>query len=125
MSLVIIRDEKRGYGQRDPLVEYKNEAFQLFDKLMMDIDVNLARRLFRTVPVGTPTINMENAVTNEDTTDKEGLVDTTLMSNLTPNSVTRPAQLGNSRAKLGRNDPCWCGSGKKWKKCHYPQLPPS
>jgi uncharacterized protein YecA (UPF0149 family) len=25
--------------------------------------------------------------------------------------------------KLGRNDPCWCGSGKKWKKCHYPQLP--
>jgi len=38
-------------------------------------------------------------------------------------SVLPPAPSDNPKAaKLGRNDPCWCGSGKKWKKCHYPAL---
>jgi uncharacterized protein YecA (UPF0149 family) len=37
-------------------------------------------------------------------------------------SDSKPASQGQVRKKkIGRNDPCWCGSGKKWKKCHYPQ----
>ena len=128
----------RGYGQKDPLVEFKNEAFQLFDKLVGDIEANLTKRLFRIVPTGAvqPTINVKGAVTNEDTTDQEGLIDETPMSNLTETAVTRAAKAiagGDSKNKvtIGRNDPCWCGkvnaSGKpvKWKKCHYPQLPPN
>lgn len=98
----------RGYGQRDPLVEFKNEAFGLFDKLMADIDVNLARRIFRILPVSAqrPAINIENAQTNIDKSDTTGL---------SPSVSNAP-----SKQKLGRNDPCWCGSGKKYKKCHYP-----
>lgn len=117
----------RGYGQKDPLVEFKNEAFQLFDKLMADIDSNMARRLLRIVPAGVQenTLNMSSAITNEDTTDEEGLVDTGPMSNLTETAVTRAAraageQKSQNTKQIGRNDPCWCGSGKKWKRCHYP-----
>ncbi len=127
----------RGYGQKDPLVEFKNEAFQLFDKLMSDLEVNMTKRIFRIVPAGVPfpTLDVSHATTNEDTTDEEGLIDTQPLSNLTETAVTRAAKAlggektGNSKSVLGRNDPCWCGkkdaSGKpvKWKKCHYPQLP--
>ncbi len=125
----------RAYGQKEPITEFKNEAFQLFDKLMVDVNANLARRLFRTVPVGAPTINVDQATTNEDTTDQEGLIDKSVASNLTETAVTRAAKAisggGQSKpkAQIGRNDPCWCGkvdaNGKpvKWKKCHYPQLP--
>ena len=107
----------RGYGQKDPVVEFKNEAFQLFDKLMSDIDTSLARRVFRIVPVGIqqPTIDISRAVTNEDTTDKEGLIDKNPYGNLTENTATKT---------IGRNDPCPCGAinpqtGKvyKYKKC--------
>lgn len=120
----------RGYGQKDPLVEFKNEAFQLFDKLMADIDGNMARRLLRILPAGATasSVPLSDAVTNEDTTDNEGLIDTESYSNLTETAVTRVAKARGvtpkSKQVMGRNDPCWCGSGKKWKKCHYPQLPP-
>ncbi len=98
----------RGYGQRDPLVEFKNEAFGLFDKLMADIDVNLSRRIFRILPVASqrPVINIEDAQTNIDRSDMTGL--------------TPPSPSPSAKQKLGRNDPCWCGSGKKYKRCHYP-----
>lgn len=116
----------RGYGQREPLVEFKNEAFGLFDKLMADIDANLARRVFRVMPAGVarPVVNIDQAQTNIDKGDTEGLAQT---------PITKAAIEADKRLhedgpkKLGRNDPCWCGkvdeNGKpvKWKKCHYPQ----
>lgn len=111
----------RGYGQKDPLVEFKNEAFSLFDKLAADIDASLARRVFRILPTGVqrPVINIEDAQTNLDRSDMTGLAQET--------PITRAlANQGNpqtAKRSLGRNDPCWCGSGKKYKKCHYPQLP--
>lgn len=112
----------RGYGQRDPLVEFKNEAFELFDKLMLDVDANLVRRVLRVVPAGVqrPSVNIEEAQTNVDTSDMEGLAQTPL----TKAAVEADKRLheGSGSKKIGRNDPCWCGSGKKWKKCHYPQL---
>lgn len=111
----------RGYGQRDPLVEFKNEAFELFDKLMADIDANLVRRVLRVVPAGVarPAVNIEEAQTNIDTSDMEGLAQTPI----TKAAVQADKRLheGGTSKKLGRNDPCPCGSGKKYKKCHYPQ----
>lgn len=97
----------RGYGQKDPLVEFKNEAFALFDKLIADIDANLVRRIFRILPAGAqrPAINISDAQTNIDKSD---------MTGLSPKDETGRKQ------KPGRNDPCWCGSGKKYKRCHYP-----
>lgn len=97
----------RGYGQRDPLVEYKSEAFDMFEKLMAGMDYEIVRRIYKIV-VATPEQvaqiqRMQQMAANKDrpvTTDGTDVKDT--------------------RKKPGRNDPCWCGSGKKYKYCHYP-----
>lgn len=105
--------ELRAYGQRDPVVEFKNEAYDLFETLIDRIDEELGHRLFR-IDVGRMPneIPLKQAVTNEDKTDNIGLA-------VQPGSRIQKVQ----KKTLGRNDLCWCGSGKKWKKCHYPQLP--
>lgn len=103
----------RGYGQRDPLIEFKNEAYQLFEGLIDKIDQELARRVFRIgVAVPKPEIPLDLARENIDLSDNTGLVDN-------PKSKI----INHKSNKIGRNDPCWCGSGKKWKHCHYPKLP--
>jgi preprotein translocase subunit SecA len=95
----------RAYGQRDPLVVFKNEAYNMFETLIDKVDEELSHRIFR-VGVGIPQPEVSQSLMSEnlDLTDKTGVADPKLK-------------------KLGRNDPCWCGSGKKFKKCHYPQLP--
>ena len=91
----------RAYGQRDPLIDFKSEAFSMFEALVDKIDEELAHRIFRIGISPRPEIPLERARTNIDRSDNIGLT-------------------GN-RGKIGRNDPCPCGSGKKYKKCHYPQ----
>ncbi|QQG47909.1 MAG: preprotein translocase subunit SecA [Candidatus Woesebacteria bacterium] len=105
----------RAYGQRDPLVEFKNEAYDLFETLIDKIDEELAHRIFRMniMPNPQTEIPVNLAQTNEDLSDNIGLAD----------SPQRKKIIKRTGSKMGRNDPCWCGSGKKWKKCHYPQLP--
>ncbi len=88
----------RGYGQRDPLVEYKNEAFTMFETLIASIDSEIVHRIFKVQ------VQLAPQATNSPNPNPQ---------TLTP----KPS------SKLGRNDPCWCGSGKKWKKCHYPNIP--
>ncbi len=122
----------RAYGQRDPLVEFKNEAYTAFEGLLQRIDEELARRIFRIGVSRMPVLSipLERARTNIDTTDKTGLMDTVTpelgaeggpkaFSQSTTNQSPNTSPAG--RKKIGRNDPCWCGSGKKWKFCHYPQ----
>jgi len=107
----------RAYGQRDPLVEFKNEAFDLFERLLGRIDEELGRRIFRIGISQRPNeIPLEMARTNIDMKDATGLVSET------GDEVAKKGQPLEKQKKLGRNDPCWCGSGKKWKHCHYPQL---
>ncbi|PJE67637.1 preprotein translocase subunit SecA [Candidatus Shapirobacteria bacterium CG10_big_fil_rev_8_21_14_0_10_40_9] len=91
----------RGYGQRDPLVEYKNEAFSMFERLVKQIDYEVVRRIFRIQVAQRP---VQNVQTNIDTSD---------MTGVTPVKAAK---------KIGRNDPCPCGSGKKYKKCCYPKF---
>ncbi len=85
----------RGYAQRDPLVEYKNEAFMLFEKLLTGIQqqyiVNILRINVQVTPK--PSKEIEQAVRESETKSEDV-------------------------PKVGRNDPCPCGSGKKYKKCH-------
>lgn len=99
----------RGYGQRDPLVEYKNEAFKMFEQLIASIDDGIVHRIFR-VQVQAPQPQhlhvMENTPISEISTDTKHIHGTTQTASAT------------HKEKLGRNDPCWCGSGKKYKKCH-------
>ena len=98
----------RGYGQQDPLVEYKKEAYTSFEKLMGMIEEEVIKRLFR-IQVAQPPPQYRNIQTNVDTKDKMGLKSST-------------------KNKPGRNDPCPCGkidpkTGKpiKYKKCCYPK----
>lgn len=108
----------RGYGQKDPLVEFKNEAFELFEKLMADIDATLTRQIFRLLPAGIQVpIDLAQA-------QAEGAGDSGF-ENISETPLTRQVSANQSQSKpkmkIGRNDPCWCGSGKKWKKCCYPR----
>lgn len=119
----------RGYAQRDPLVEYKKEAFEMFETLMNNIETEINHRIFRVQPVQQmPTIVPEIIKTNIDESDGMGLKPVPGYSPSKPAAVnTSPAVATSSviknrnpktGKKLGRNDPCWCGSGKKFKKCH-------
>ena len=102
----------RAYGQRDPLVEFKGEAYGMFENLLKRIDEEIVRRLFRIGVNQQPQeIPLARAVENVDTKDSTGLVEEDSQSSKTK----------VNHQKLGRNDPCWCGSGKKWKHCHYPK----
>jgi preprotein translocase subunit SecA len=127
----------RGYAQKDPLSEFKNEAFGMFEGLLSKINSEVARRLFRigVAQAPQPVIPVAQARTNIDQIDQTGLAqygeDTTAKRGArafaqapVENSASSSGKSSTvSRGlKLGRNDPCWCGSGKKWKKCHYPQL---
>ena len=130
----------RGYAQLDPLVEYKNEAFAMFERLIADINYEVTRRLFKLQIEGVHTPEKtEKADDNNLVYKSASSIDP--FSQAAKQPASQPAQQekitaptanqnnlqfkvippGTSRKKLGRNDPCWCGSGKKWKKCHYPQ----
>ncbi len=102
----------RGYGQKDPLVEYKNEAYTMFEKLIMAIDDEIAHRIYKIQVQQTPqpTVQQHQNIVTQAAGASE--VKTT--------SRTPKANTTTLNKKLGRNDPCWCGSGKKYKKCHYP-----
>lgn len=105
----------RGYGGRDPLVEYKNEARLLFDRLMNEIWATVAQRLERVEikkRAEAPAERDQKVVLQHPSTSFSG----------TQEVNQPPANLPAAGRKIGRNDPCWCGSGKKWKRCHYPQL---
>lgn len=113
----------RGYGQRDPLVEYKNEGFRMFENLISSIDDEVAHRVFKIHVHSTPPVEkspLKNAVENVPPSE------VSTQGRIKASDKADPAQEGSSpevsKKKLGRNDPCWCGSGKKWKKCHYPQV---
>ncbi|MCJ7792815.1 MAG: preprotein translocase subunit SecA [Candidatus Marinimicrobia bacterium] len=100
----------RGYGQKDPLVEYKKEAFASFERLLGSIDHDLVRQIFR-VQIGPPRPQPQPIRTNIDAQDKMGL---------TP-EPKQASQAVPQKKKIGRNDPCPCGSNKKYKKCCYPK----
>jgi len=135
----------RGYGQRDPLVEYKKESFALFQDMRRRIEEEIVRYLWWLKPVveregaeptvaaparpapKKPALNYNNpsqerpSVFTHKAAPPSGMPD-----DLTEERA--PARAGGDDApvktvkrdepKVGRNDPCWCGSGKKFKKCH-------
>lgn len=102
----------RGYAQRDPLVEYQQEAYKMFERLVGIIESSVVKKIYRLNPTQqsqqpTPIILRKDEVQGNTTK---------------PKLVQPEAKSASSKKRLGRNDPCWCGSGKKWKKCHYPEM---
>jgi len=100
----------RGYGQKDPLVEFKKEAFTLFDDLMNRIDTEAVRFLFLKQPAR-PQEEQKQIEERQRRQQKN------LQFQAGPAQAEAPKPV-RSGAKVGRNDPCPCGSGKKYKKCH-------
>jgi preprotein translocase subunit SecA len=101
----------RGYAQQDPLVVYQKEAFEMFENMQHAIQDEIGRFMFRVQFVQESEPEPPRRQYNEWTNLEDG------------GGTTRPVGNGprpGGGKKPGRNDPCWCGSGKKYKACHYP-----
>ncbi len=98
----------RGYGQRNPLIEYKKESFDLFEDLMNRIEDGSIRFLFLLQPV-------DQAKQAEQIERRQKRQQFIASNQGGGDSPRKPVKRGSP--KVGRNDPCPCGSGKKFKKC--------
>ncbi len=109
----------RAYAQKDPLIEYKKESFLLFENLVATINRNVARKVFTTYIVAPENmedfLNMVKQRHDESSAFKQPQPSA---PNVQPNKGEPPKlQPRKVEQKVGRNDPCPCGSGKKYKKC--------
>jgi len=125
----------RSYGQKDPLVEYKNEAYTYFEELMNNVRLQICTSLFRSAsnlqsfenmlsllsrgarmqgpenapPAGGPQVS--TTVTSSGSSEAQ--------SSTPEEEIKLPTvKIRRETPKVGRNDPCPCGSGKKYKQCH-------
>ncbi len=102
----------RAYGQRDPLIEYKIEGQKMFEKLQDSVKGQVANLIFKVSMIQQPKeVKMEER--RPDIVREEGH---NHQAQINEPAHRAPAQ--NDHPEIGRNDPCWCGSGKKFKKCH-------
>jgi preprotein translocase subunit SecA len=136
----------RGWGQKDPLIEYKKEAYEMFVDLLTDIQSSIARMLFRArleagpppplrpVPLPrTPGAMPEPTDRATGPAERPRDADAAMSVGISPLSAVRQPRLDELQTnretqvrkqpvavaeEIGRNDPCPCGSGKKYKKCH-------
>ncbi len=143
----------RGHAQIEPLVAYKNEAFELFRDLMNSVWADFARMIFhvevkvedapggQSAPGGRDPIPQRRPAQAASSATGGGRVTYSGGSAAAPNALAMAAAAGSAEAmtgpeaeveapppveqrrvddaeQIGRNDPCWCGSGKKFKKCH-------
>ncbi|TKB69099.1 MAG: preprotein translocase subunit SecA [Nitrospira sp.] len=103
----------RGYGQKDPLVEYKREGFDLFAGMMDRVKSDTLDRLFHVQAVrheGEQPASPPQPIMSHPQPK--------LILNRGDEPITTQAPAQRTENKVGRNDPCPCGSGKKYKKCH-------
>jgi preprotein translocase subunit SecA len=140
----------RGYGQKDPLVEYKKESFTLFQDMMDRIEDETVRYLyflrFEQNPESLPFANNDSEFEEDEEEEarkrmelakaveeqqrlaaQSAVMDMTRgiqkqhekeLKELQFGGTTAEQTVSNGAPKVGRNDPCPCGSGKKYKKCH-------
>ncbi len=102
----------RAYGQKDPLIEYQKESYQLFESMLGRVRDQMVEYVFR---IQLPPRPVARPVPQAEAPREE--------SSPAPRLGGQPAQQAKpankfADAKIGRNDPCPCGSGKKYKKCH-------
>jgi preprotein translocase subunit SecA len=113
----------RGYGQRDPLTEYKKEAFDLFQDMVERVKGAVVERLFKVQVVRDAPMELPAMTAWARTQEMRGEVPGERPAGSTAPSIATsrpvPAPRTPTGEKIGRNDPCYCGSGKKYKKCHY------
>jgi len=130
----------RGYGQKDPLSEYKREAFSLFDQTMDRLSLEITSRLLHLDPANLPMLRLSRsqqqtieihaeaqpsvggahpqAQAPQSAPQMAPLLPGTRPVMAPPPQMMRPQAPAAAFVGVGRNDPCPCGSGKKFKKCH-------
>ncbi|WP_428265482.1 preprotein translocase subunit SecA [Haliangium sp.] len=120
----------RGYGQKDPKKEYKKEGFDLFGLMMQNIQLNVGSKIFRvqlrSQQDELPPMQAKERRTTAVHPSADGSGDQATGSSTYGDAADGSKQAGQekqqtvrrTRPKVGRNDPCPCGSGKKYKKCH-------
>ncbi|MBD3273214.1 preprotein translocase subunit SecA [Candidatus Dependentiae bacterium] len=101
----------RGYGQKNPLIEYKKEAFGLFQEMMYQIKWDIIRMIFRMRPE-----NFDASRVHEIEKEREKELAGAKIGGGEESSKEQRT-VKREEPKVGRNDPCPCGSGKKYKKC--------
>ena len=124
--LTAVDDMRRGiglraYSQRDPLNEFKVEAYRMFDELKSTIRHDITHTIFRVTltreaAAAAPAQADDGEPPGCDRHGRGGTAATAAISGGSGSGAR--AQTAKAGPKLGRNDPCWCGSGKKYKRCH-------
>lgn len=109
----------RGYGQRDPLVEYKKEAYLLFQNLMATIRSSVITNIFKVGVLKKETAPQKNIL---EEAKYQGAEEQPTQFGMAKKTQEKKSASGNgqtirNKKEVGRNDPCPCGSGKKYKKC--------
>jgi preprotein translocase subunit SecA len=111
----------RAYGQRDPLVEYKKEGYRMFSEMLDQIDKEAVRLCFWAQPVEERTVRERQKQAEEKRQEVHQSVSGLGLGTSAQEKVaSEPAKkqpFKRTSEKVGRNDPCPCGSGKKYKKC--------
>ena len=118
----------RGYGQKNPLIEYKREGYEMFVALLEDINRETLRLLFRISVEETPTqrrVPQRLSLQHQDATGmgfagmpEPGAAQDELTANSSEGGDGPKKRPVRVEKKVGRNEPCSCGSGKKYKHCH-------
>ena len=103
----------RAYGQKDPVVQYRIEGFDMFDQMVADIQLNVVKILMNARKREGTLIRQESVKITGEGFEGENV---SLKGN-TPNQEKNHTPIVNTEPKVGRNDPCPCGSGKKYKNC--------
>lgn len=98
----------RGWGQKNPLIEYKRESYDMFSDMMQSIRADIIRRIFLLDPAHF------NELKIQEKREKEMMMMKMISASQT---VDTQETIKNDEPKIGRNDDCICGSGKKYKKC--------
>jgi preprotein translocase subunit SecA len=111
----------RGYGQKDPLLEYKKEGFNYFEMMFNAMMLDSVQKLFDVQIEREEQVNrMEEQMEREAQRQlaQAQISTSSSTTNSTQNSINQSNLSDSSIKKVGRNDPCPCGSGKKYKRCH-------
>ena len=118
----------RGYGQRDPKKEYQKEGYRLFSSLLVDIKSKLMGQLFRIQIEDEAEVLAAQEAYRQRMEEQQRQMQMLSSENAGGEDASnesaqapqrrRVAPVRRERPKIGRNELCWCGSGKKYKKCH-------
>jgi preprotein translocase subunit SecA len=124
--LTAVDDMRRGiglraYSQRDPLNEFKVEAYRMFDELKTMIRRDVARTIYRVTVTRQPaTAPATRMIESRPDVNGSGSATASAAAGVVAaaGAAARGRQPVRAGTKIGRNDPCFCGSGKKYKRCH-------